>query len=194
MKDHEIVTLINSSRLEHDRALSYLYQSEKFKTPICNYLNSKGVLKQDVETLWIDIVIKFAVLVKQNKYEHQNKLIGYLKNISHYMALNYFKSNKKNNAFYDLDETIKDPEIENITLHHQELKNLLHKELDLLGIICKEILLMWAGGYSMNEIQDQLQLKSPEATRKRKHTCLKKLLESVHTNESMKNSLMDFII
>ena len=77
--------------------------------------------------------------------------------------------------------------------YNAELHDVLHQVLERLEDTCKNILLLWSRDYKMKEIQEKLGLASPEATRKRKHFCLQKLLEIVKTNEVTRKQLESFL-
>lgn len=49
--------------------------------------------------------------------------------------------------------------------------------LSRLGEKCKRVLLLWAGGYSMQEIADKLELSSEAMARKTKYKCKNQLME-----------------
>lgn len=146
----------------------------------------------DSQMLWTDIVIKFALLVRNGTYKHQDKMLGYIKNLANYMALNFFRDAKKKYNFEEFDEHIKDPAIESATLYHKELKQMMDRELMKLGETCKELLLLWANGYSMAEIQSKMTFVSGEATRKRKHICMKKLLANVRSDTDLIGVLKEY--
>ena len=146
----------------------------------------------DCQTLWTDIVVKFSSLVKNGKYEHQDKLIGYLKNLAGYLYLNFIRDNKKYKSENLESIVVKDEVLEAATKDNIELKELLNSQLSALKEMCKSILYLWASDYSMQEIMKELNLISEEATRKRKHICLKELLDKVHGNEKMLSLLKDY--
>jgi DNA-directed RNA polymerase specialized sigma24 family protein len=74
-------------------------------------------------------------------------------------------------------------------LFRKEKIDILHKILDRLKNNCKEVLLMWAGGYHMQEIADKLGLTSEGNARKRKFDCYKGLMEWLDENPSLLNEL-----
>ena len=192
MTDLEILENLSIDAKASEKALAYLYSSKIYKEPIIRFFQSKSLSIHDCQALWTDTVIKFSSLVKAGKYQHQGKLIGYLKNLAGYLFLNHIRDNKK----YKTDElstlVIKDPYVEATTRDHKELKLLIGEQLSVLKDMCKSILYLWAQNYSMEEIKLELNIVSEEATRKRKHICLKELLDKVHGNERLMNILKDY--
>ncbi len=192
MTDEEIISYLKQDVRKHDRALSYLFTQAKYKEPIIAFLRNKGVSNNDVESLWTDIVVKFASLVKNDKYQHTNKMQAYIKNLANFVALNYFRDKKKEPTA-QVSEPVSDTyQIAYTTNHHFELKRLLDAQLSKIGEQCKELLLHWAHGYSMKEIMQKLKIISEVATRKRKHSCMKKLLEYVNKDEKMSELLKEY--
>jgi RNA polymerase sigma factor (sigma-70 family) len=62
-------------------------------------------------------------------------------------------------------------------LLNDERREILDQVLSRLGDRCKKILLMWAGGYSMEEIAATLDLSSEAMARKTKYKCKNQLME-----------------
>jgi len=190
--DQELIDNLCLDRIKHDKALSYLYNSVKFKTPVYSFLRHKGVNSSDLTLLWTDICVKFALLVKNGKYEHKGKMLGYIKNLANFMALNYFRDLKREPPKQTLDGIQDDFQISYVANNHFELKRLLDQQLDKLGEVCKNLLLHWSRGYSMKEISTKFNIISETATRKRKHNCMKKLLSIVHADEKMAALLKEY--
>ncbi len=177
----------------HDKALSSLYSDQDLKQKLFGLFKSKGLGKNVSETLWTDLVIQFGYLVKEGKYKEEGKLAAYLKNLGHYLVLNHFRSERKNTLDLNAEPLEIIQEFEALPIFKKELKSLLSDQLNKLGETCKKILLLWAAKYSMQEIQSQLGIVSPEATRKRKHSCYKKLLSNIESNPSIKKELMQYL-
>ena len=190
--DEKIVKYLQSGPKEHDMAISYLFTTARFKVPIISFLKMRGLSNNETNLLWTDIIVKFGILVKSGKYEHQGKLLAYIKNLSNYMLLNYFRDNKKSNHAELKIDIVEDSDLATATMYHKELKTLLDKQLSFIGEICKNTLFLWSKGYSMKEIMHKLSFVSLESTRKRKHTCLKKLLKLVEDNEGLSKTLKDY--
>ncbi len=192
MEESLIVKNLKSGSYEHNKALGHLYESQVFKTPILTFLKLKGLDNNASLTLWTDIVVKFGLLVRKGKYQHQGKMLGYIKNLANYMLLNYFRDQKANRTIEIENTIIKEPAIEAVTMYHKELKSLFEEQLSLLGDMCKSILELWSQDYSMDEIMKINNIVSVEATRKRKHICFKKLLDNVSNNQALSDLLEEY--
>ncbi|HKK88634.1 MAG TPA: hypothetical protein VJ917_07270, partial [Saprospiraceae bacterium] len=89
---------------------------------------------------------------------------------------------------------VKEAMPEGITFQgHFELKEILQQLLSQLGDMCKQLLIYWAEGYKMKEIATKMHIVSDTAVRKRKHSCLKKLLAIVNQDEEIKTVLQNYL-
>lgn len=192
MTDEEIISQLKANAHRHDKALSFLFSSAKFKNPIIAFLRNKGVSRDEADLLWTDIVVKFALLVKSNKYEDKGKMLGYIKNLSNFMVLNFFRDKRKEPTALSSTPVGDEYQIAYTTNDHFEIKSLLESELSKIGESCKELLLYWAHGYNMKEIMSKFNIVSEVATRKRKHSCMKKLLGNISNNEKMSQLLKEY--
>jgi RNA polymerase sigma factor (sigma-70 family) len=193
MEEKNIITGMSQGGSAFEKALSSLYTSATYKHPIISFFLSKGLPMDEAQLLWSDVVIHFSKIIKAGKYKDEGKLGGYLRNTANFLLLNYFRrTNKKQHN--ELTEIILNKEVhDDVPYYSKELKEVLEEQLHRLGGACQEILKMWSLSYSMKEIADKLSLVSAEATRKRKHLCFKKLLESVRSNPELKATLHDYL-
>ncbi len=192
MSETEIIQKLKSNTMDHDSALSHLYESKAYQTPIKNLLKSKGISNTDTDTLWTDIVIRFSTLVRNGKYTHQDNLLGFLFNLSRYILLNFLRQKGKH-VFNDIeDHEFVEEKIHHYEIYNTELKAMLSMQLSLLGQTCKQILELWSNAYSMREIKEKLNIASESAVRKRKHICLKKLLHNIESKTDLKEILKSY--
>lgn len=193
MEEKDITNGIKAGGLLHDKALSYLYSNSKYRQPVTSFMRKKGLSTVDSDTLWTDLVIQFGKLVIAKKYDSQGTLVGYLMNLARYMVLNHFRDNKNHRHLELNDEIYNRGVLDDLKIYNEEIKSILSEQLDNIGEMCKQILLLWSRNYSMAEIMTKLKIVSPLATRKRKHTCLKKLLDNVSKDELLQNQLKDYL-
>lgn len=184
MKESALIALLRGDPDQHRLGLSSLYNEDSYRLPIIALLKRKGLKADEAKSLWTDVVVKFGLLIKKDKYEDRGQLIGYLKNLAGYMMLNYLRDQRLNHTV-ELD-LVKDAAIGIHVQHHNELKTIVEDVLAAQDAPCDEILSLWSQGYSMREIMQKLHLPSEVATRKRKHICLKKLLHYISTNQRLK--------
>lgn len=194
MDQHQIIKGILAKGNHFENAVTYLYTAPETKNQIIALLKSKGLNSNDSNTLWTDIVVKFSSLVVSGKYKHQGKMMGFIKNLTGYMFLNFLRDNKKHKNLTSLDQVdVEDALDINVNLYNNELKKLIIEALSQLGEKCKNVLTLWSRGYKMNEIMQEMKIISPEATRKQKHSCMQKLLSYVDGNIEFKKLLEQFV-
>lgn len=194
MDQDEIIEGILAKGSNFEKSVSYLYTAPEIRNQVIALLKSKGLKSNDSETLWTDIVVKFSSLVVSGKYNHQGKMVGFIKNLAGYMFLNYIRDNKKYSNVSSLDQIeVEDSTDLNVRIYNNELKALFSSALSHLGEKCNSVLTLWSRGYKMNEIMKEVKIISPEATRKQKHSCMKKLLSYVDDNVEFKNMLKQFV-
>jgi len=194
IKIEKILEGIKSEGLAHDRALSALYRESKLQSAVIRTLKSKGLSTDECNVIWTDTIIQFAKLVRNGKYEHQNNHQGYIMNISRFLFLNHIRDQAKHKHTDISEIEIKDEAEISEGLYSNELKQLIYKQLDVLGEMCRKILSLWSRGYKMEEIKDKLNIISNEAVRKRKHKCMKTLLHNVQSNDSITSQLKEYLV
>ena len=194
MEEKNIIAGMAKGGSAFEKALSFLYASSTYSSPIISFFMSKGLPKDEAKLLWSDVVIHFSKILKEGKYKDEGKLGGYLRNTANYLLLNYFRRTNRSHH-NELTDVIINTEVhDEISYYSTELKDLLKTQLSLLGEGCQQILSMWSLSYSMKEIAEKLNIVSAEATRKRKHLCFKKLLESVKRNPELKAALHEYLV
>lgn len=194
MQYSDLVADIKKGGTSHDRALGQLYNDASLRAQVFGYLVKKGMTQADAQTIWTDAVVQFGKLVLDGKYEDQDNLPGYLMNLARYLLLNQIRSNKRY-QYVDLEDIDQSSTgVEDVTVYTNEIKALFEGILALLGESCSRILSLWSRGYSMEEIRAKMSVVSNEAIRKRKHSCLKKLLDSVDANPTLKNQLEEYVL
>lgn len=193
MQELEFIEAIKAGGPRHDRALSTIYSKSSYEQAVIGYFRKKGLSTTDAQTLWTDLVIQFGKLVRNGKYEHQGNTTGYLMNLARYMFLNHLRSIGKHSHIDAEDINSLQMSVEPESMYPGELHRLLQTQLQRLGGICQDLLNLWSRDYSMAEIQKKLNIVSPEATRKRKHMCMKKLLQYVDSDSKLQSQLKSYL-
>lgn len=144
-----------------------------------NWANSfvlrNGGGQDDVQTVINDTVLNFIKVCL--KPDFQLKTVqGYLKGSAKNIWYQIFRKRK---AYTTMDIVGDAGEEESITgdLIQKEKKELLNILLDKIGDDCKRILTLWAYNMRMKEIAAQLNFSSEGYVKKRKHICLKRLIQ-----------------
>jgi len=175
LDDSEIVDLIKKGGSKEDRAIKYLLktQGEKIKQFV---LNNGGNVEDAEETLY-EALTAFVFNVRSGKFKEESSLTTYLYAIAKNVWYKAFdkKLNKKHHLEQYRewqDETIG---FESMHLLEKSTREYVTRVLDRLHDKCKEVLLMWAQHFSMQEIAAQLGYKNAQIAMNKKSKCFKQL-------------------
>ena len=121
----------------------------------------------------------------------QTALDTYLLGIARHKWYDLLKSRQSKIDTTDIDD-IEPPkqEADQYTLlKNSERWGTLQKVLSIMATRCKEVLMLWASGYKMKEVAEQLKYKSDGMARKKKSECMKELLTYLYNNPKLKEQL-----
>lgn len=180
--------LVRSGKDGRDKVIKMLYQNEQMRAKAIKYVTTNSGTKEDGLSVYCDSIL---TLVKQmatrRNWSITSSLDSYLAGIVRYTWLNDLRKRKKASG---IDEaTAVEDNSALVTLITTDRHEYLHKTLDYLGDRCKEVLLLWANGYSMQEIADQCCYKSTDMAKKKKYQCLKGLIAFIERSPQVKERL-----
>lgn len=191
MTVEEIVANIREGKKGREAAIRVLYSDSKLRNGIGrvvkNILGSHEFL-DDIFNLTLVQIIKNVM--KNPDFEIDTNLNSYLFGISRYLCL--AKLREKNNTFstvHEEFEMISDEVTIDLQIINTERRITLHRVLKQLGSKCKEVLLHWAGGFSMKETAKILGYASDGVVRKKKHACMKALTVFMNEHPDIKKEL-----
>ena len=168
-----------------------LYFDEKLRQKIQAVLSRYGANAADFEEVFHTTLMQFVkTVIKNTDIQINTSLYAYLAGISKYTWLN--KAKKENRIrteqMDDQFDLTSDTTPESLLLDQSKV-NVLQGLLERLGKNCKEVLMYWANGYSMNEIADLMGYKSDKMAKKKKYKCFKELLDYLEAHPEIKNAL-----
>lgn len=175
-----IVKKIRASASERQEIIRLLANDVKLKSDIQGYVLKNNGSMDDGVMVFHDSIIAFIKRVFTDQHfilstSFQQYIFGIAKNI-------WLTNLKKNNKLpvtqlnEDSKESGYDDDI-NQGLFAKDKIIILHRILKIMKPKCKDVLLYWAGGYSMQEIAIHLGYPSEGAARKKKCECYKSLIE-----------------
>ena len=175
-----IVKKIRASATERHEVVRMIANDVKLMADIQNYVLKNNGSANDGQMVFHDSIIAFVKKVFTDRNfeltnSHQQYLFGIAKNI----WLSHLRKKSKLPVTQTMDhvkETSSDDETDKKIFSDDKLR-IIHKILDVLRPNCKEVLLHWAGGYSMLEIAEKLGFPTEGAARKKKCECYKGLIE-----------------
>lgn len=175
-----IVKKITASAEERREVVRMLANDAKLMSDIQSYVLKNSGTSDEGQMVFHDSIIAFVKKVFSDRNfiltsSHQQYLFGIAKNI----WLSHLRKKSKLPETFSMDEvivTFPDDDTD-IKLFSEDKLRIIHKILDVLKPNCKEVLLHWAGGFSMQEIAEKLGFPSEGAARKKKCECYKSLIE-----------------
>ncbi len=185
----EVLKKSRSGKSGRDEVITMLYHDFILRSKIESVVLKHGGQKSDFDTVLNNVLMQFLKTVIKNKdLEINSSLHAYICGIARYNWLNETKKESKHRSEniedqYDLSSDITP---ETLLINQGKIK-LLEKLLSKLGKNCKEVLMYWANGYSMDEIADMMGYKSNMMARKKKYKCFQELLAFVEENPDIKN-------
>ncbi len=187
----ELLRQVRSGKAGRDAVIARLYRDDKLRNAIRVALKKYGASHQDFDHIFNTTLMQFMKTIMKNPdMTITSSLNTYLCGVAKYT---WFHETKKRGRHIaeDIDEL---PDISDSTtpeklLLDQGKKGLLHGLLAVLGKNCKEVLLHWANGFSMNEIAAIMNYKSDMMARKKKYQCFKELMAYLKDNPEIKNAL-----
>lgn len=193
MTEESLMTALSGSPADRNEALGVLYTWRKYRQPVMDFLRTHKLDNQVMETIWIDVVIGFSKTVRKGNYQHEGKLKSYLVNASRFLVLNRYRDGRKaKNEISAMAGTAEAIEYPSLCLD-AELRRLLIEEMNkVIGAKCRKILFLWGQDYTMEEIRQKMGIVSVEATRKQKHTCLKKFSNHVRSIPGLLSDLKEY--
>ena len=187
----EVYKKIRSGKKSRDKIISQFYHDTSLKNAIFKFVLQSGGTKEDANSIFNVSLVKFIKTVMKNEYlEIKGSLNGYILGIAKFSWYDEFSKKNKNKVVDWEHENVElSPSPENLIIN-LEKKELLHDLLDRMHKNCKEVLLHWANGFTMKKIASILNYKSFKMAKKKKHQCLKQLIEYVSNNPEIKEALL----
>ncbi|MBK8450317.1 MAG: sigma-70 family RNA polymerase sigma factor [Saprospiraceae bacterium] len=188
----EIIQGIRGTEKNRAAVVHQIYKDSRLKQSIKQYVLNHFGNAEDADILFDDMIVQFIKSVFSNReFKIEGDLSAYLMGIAKHL---WFAESKKrmklkhlvaidNLDFINPDENSLDE------ILGSEKRTILQSVLDKIGKNCKEVLMYWANGFSMDEIASKLDYKSEGMVRKKKSICLKELIQLVQHNPDIKLAL-----
>ncbi len=187
LSHREILEGINGSARERNEMLSYIYRSDNFVKPVFAFILKNGGQREDAEEILQDGLVNLVKAVRKGKFETGKSIRNYLFGICRFLWFRRYQQLKKRpTATDDFSQTEAQEESPEIFLVEVEKRTAIEALLVRVGSTCKQVLQLWAASYSMKEIAEKLGYSSDGVARKKKHQCLKKLVQLIEQTPEMK--------
>jgi|GEM_PF-1868425 len=178
--DNTILEALRSKLpLQINAAMRHLCLNEKLKGAVRQQLRALGGGEDDVREMLNQALVVFLNHVEEEKYDPTRSAVStYIVKIAAQMFYTQRRSEKRRSAMHDRSmdvvkaDTEMNPELE-LNLQHQ--RAFLDKLLIMTGEKCRQLLQLHGHSYTMAEIAEKLQYKSPDSAKMAVHDCRKKL-------------------
>lgn len=186
-----LVSKIRSGKAGRDEVLVSMYYDKVLRNKIENVARKYGGLNQDLDLIFNSTLMQFVkTVVNKKDFSIQSSLYSYMSGVTKFILLNERKKSEKLRT-EDIDEqyNLSDNQTPVSLILDQSKANQLTDLLKKLGKNCKEVLMLWANGYSMKEIAVMMNYKSDMMAKKKKYKCFKELLDFLEKHPHIKNVL-----
>jgi RNA polymerase sigma factor (sigma-70 family) len=185
------IKLVNDSEHSRSQLIYDIFNNVSVKNNISKYILQNGGNIDDTQHIFNEMIVQFIKTAFGKKAQNieDGLLEPYLFNIAKYLWYGEIKRRTKENGYTgNLQIEVEEPSSEYIYLtseRHLALKELLDK----LRSNCRSVLMLWANGYSMKEIAEQLGYLSEGMARKKKSQCMAEINEYLINHPQLKKLL-----
>ncbi len=179
--DHELINCLNGSDADRRKGEEELFTRY-------SYLIKEGERKyslpgDEIFNAYADAVLSVIEKIKDGSFKGLSSIKTYLYQIFHNKCVDILR--KKTTNKQSVHQTV--PVSERISQFSDSAKSVIHKliektdfellkqKLNELGDSCKQLLLLWADGFSDKEIAAQLTYKTADVVKTSRLRCLERL-------------------
>ena len=137
-----------------------------------------GLDREALTDAYSDSIIDFKEQVRKQQFQRKSKCSTYFYRIFNNKCIDILRKKTTNIIIHEIPEYLRDTTPDIIQkLTFAARKQYLDKMIDRLGSRCKEILMDWNDGYTMDEIARRNDLLNANVARSKRYSCLKQLME-----------------
>jgi len=186
----KLIKLLDSGLVGRKEALTMLYTDAELKKLIFAFLLKKGACSGECETIFCDSLVAFVQKGGTANFVYPDKLGSYLIGIAKFLFYRIKRLEKKEERLEhrEKDQWVDSPEI---TLLGKEKRQQVLFLLNVLDEACRKTIHLWAQDFSMKEIAEKLGYKTAAVVRKKKHLCLKKLMNILKDKTELRQRLLE---
>ena len=187
LTDDAMIRAIQSGGRNGDRAIAQILDREMGK--IQSLVRQRGGSETDGEDVALEGVTAVVLNIRRGSFRGESAISTYLFAIC--KGIWYKRSQRRQRETEVKDQLVvveTDEQTPAMSLMDEEQKGLLQQLFARLREKCSEVLFLWAGGYSMEEIAGQLTYSNAQVAMNKKNKCLKQLhslMENDHTVQGM---------
>jgi RNA polymerase sigma factor (sigma-70 family) len=188
MNSQELIERVRSSMHERNKVMEELFLNDRLKAISHKFVMSNGGTLDDAETILCDTIVNFVKNCYKEGFEIRSTIENYFFGVTKNLWYRTIRERKHSSGLDEVPERLEanSPEVLLIDMERRHNLELILLKLDEK---CREVLMMWANDMKMQAIAKVLNYNSPEVVRKKKHFCLKKLIELVNVHPELLDSL-----
>jgi RNA polymerase sigma factor (sigma-70 family) len=175
MNDSDIIHHIEEGGYLMERCLEAFYRDN---IRFISMMSRKYELDREVlMDAYSDAVIDFKEQVRKHQFKRKSKCSTYFYSIFNNKCIDILRRKTTNIISNEIPEYLSDTDpdiIHQMTFAVQ--KQVLDKMISRLGSRCREILMDWNDGYSMEEIARRNHLLNANVARSKRYSCLQQLM------------------
>ena len=175
MNDNEIIQKILQGGSHMEKSLEAFYKENIRFIPVMG--KKYGLTREAAIDAYTDSIIDFKEQVRNHQFQQKSKCSTYLYSIFNNKCIDILRKKSTYTLTSDLPENMRDqsPDIVQMLTMTVE-KKYLDDLMAMLGPRCREILIDWNDGYSMDEIAERNDLLNAHVARSKRYTCLQQLV------------------
>ena len=192
MSNEEIFRLIRNGQEGRNEVAKFFMLDDRLNNGVKKVMTSikPGWFDHEFREVFDTMIMLFE---KKVLTDHDFKIE---KNRNSYLFMiarnSYLKMLSDQDPLFELPEdfelTSEEAPVESV-IENSEVKEMLEDLFDKVGEGCKEVLFLWAQGFSMEEIREKLDKSTEGNVRKKKHDCIKKVQKYLDDHPGLKDML-----
>ena len=175
MDPGSLINRVRQGPPESDKVIEELYCNAELRANTRKYVMSKGGSRKEADTVYTDVILIFVKNCHKPDFNIRSNLENYFFGVTKNLWARTLRERKKNRST-DLLPPLADPDDPESLLLKSETRTYARKLLLKLDDKCQKVLLLWMYGMKMKAIAAKMDYSSAEVARKKKHLCLKKLI------------------
>lgn len=177
--DQEIIAAVKEGGVNLEKVMKYLYREEVLSRSVMAFVQQMNGNKEDAEDVFQDSIIHLIMNIRKNQFRGESTMKTYFTKIAKNLWLQKYRMKRNRSRLLEEKPIAK---IENEKSGEQlfiykEQSAFVKQLLSQLGETCQKVLSFWGLSYSMKEIAEELGYKSEGMARKKKHQCMKQLIQ-----------------
>lgn len=144
--------------------------------------------RESLMDAYSDSIIDFKEQIRKQKFQQKSKCSTYFYSIFNNKCIDILRKKTTNIITHEIPEHLKDtsPDIVNEMTSADRI-HYLEAIINQLGSRCREILMDWNDGYSMEEIARRNNLLNANVARSKRYSCLQQLMEIAGRHKNYAN-------